>query len=30
MAAKASCQVTIADITDAYSVVLTSETYTFM
>lgn len=30
MAAKASCQVTIADITDAYSAVLTSETYTFM
>lgn len=30
MAAKASCQITIADITDAYSVVLTSETYTFM
>lgn len=30
MAAKASCQVTIADITDAYSAVLTSETYTFI
>lgn len=30
MAAKASCQVTIADIADAYSAVLTSETYTFM
>lgn len=30
MAAKASCQITIADITDAYSAVLTSETYTFM
>lgn len=30
MAIKASSQVTIIDVTDAYSVTLTSETYTFM
>ena len=29
MAVKGTCQITLIDMTDAYSVILTSETYTF-